>query len=179
MIFTGPIYIHWFENNGKPTTLRQRLEMRKTCGPYQFTPTYGPRKGVGFYQSSRGLSMGDATIDLRLTLANDHLSGRLSRIDGYYCDEDQDQTLIPIVARFPHKQGFLPGWTMGAGMAASLEFDIYDDIEDAARAAHDVAERAAEREREYQAKERERMDAEDAAEEEDEDEEFDELAWVG
>jgi hypothetical protein len=133
------IYIHTFEKNGRKPTLKERAEMRKCCGPYQWTPTE-PGKGRGFYQSSRGLRCGDSTFDLRLEEANDHVDGRLSHINGYYCDEQGDgDTLMPIIARLPHGHGFLAGWTMGAGMCASIASTIYADIEDAARAAHDMA----------------------------------------
>lgn len=131
--------------------LAKRLESRRYCGPYRWRPAK-PGNGRGFYQHSRHLACGDSTFDLRLELANDHLSdhgyGSLSRIDGYYADNFQDCTLTPIVARLPHGRGFLAGWTMGTGMIARLAPDIHETIEDAARAAHSEAERDAERQRE-------------------------------
>ena len=149
--------------------LRKRLENRKLCGPYHWTPSE-PGKGRGFYMASTGLACAKhgSGFDLRLEWANDILRGnRLSHVMGYYCDEDSDgETLQPIVARLPHGRGFLAGWTMGAGMCASLDATIWDDIEDAAREAHRMAERDAERERDYQAAERERIDAEEREERE-------------
>lgn len=149
MIFQGPIYIHTFGTT-RPS-LRRRLEMRKCCGPYQWTPSE-PGKGRGFYQSNEGeLMTGDSTFRLRLYWANSFLNGpgRAGDIDGYYCDADMDgDTLKPIVARLNHGRGYLAGWTMGAGMCASIDADIYGTPEDAARAAHDLAERDAERNRE-------------------------------
>lgn len=133
--------------------LRERLNSREHVGPYYWTPSE-PGKGRGFYQASHGLACGDSTFRLRLDYANDHLSGsRLSRINGYYCDEFQDQTLVPIIARLPHGRGFLAGWTMGANMAACVDSTIYDSEHDAALAAHDMAERDAEKERDYRANE--------------------------
>lgn len=131
------IYIHGFEtSNGKPPSLKERAEMRKVCGPYQWTPSE-PGKGRGFYQSSKGLRMGDSTFKLRLESANDSLSGRLSMIDGYFTDEDcSSDTLKPIIARLNHNRGFLAGWTMGKGMCASLDADVYETAEEAAMAAH-------------------------------------------
>jgi hypothetical protein len=131
--------------------LRKRLESREYVGPYYFEPAK-PGTGRGFYQASRGLACGDGTFSLRLEWANDHLSGsRLSNIDGYFCDPDGDgDTLKPIVARLPHGRGFLAGWTMGNGMAASMDATIWETIEDAARAAHDLADHDAENERDYQ-----------------------------
>lgn len=130
--------------------MAKRLASREHCGPYYWTPAK-PGTGRGFYQSSKGLYCDKAgsTFDLRLESANDHLQGRLSFIDGYFCDSDGDgDTLQPIVARLPKGRGFLAGWTMGTGMCASLDCDIYSDISDAAMAAHDMAERDAEKNRE-------------------------------
>lgn len=153
------IYIHTFERNGKPATLRERLEMRKTCGPYRWTPAE-PGQGRGFYQSSKGLWCGDSTFDLRLVYANELLPWyfKLRRTEGYYVD--MDEILTPIVARLPHGRGFLAGWTMGPGMCASLDGHVWHDPESAARAAHQEAEQAAEREREYRERESEQEDSE-------------------
>ena len=121
--------------------MRKRFASREHVGPYCWTPTT-PGKGRGFYQSSDGLRCDKAgsTFDLRLELANDHLHGaRLSSINGYYCDRNEDQTLTPIIARLPRGRGFLAGWTMGNGMAASIGADIYATAEDAAYAAHSMA----------------------------------------
>jgi hypothetical protein len=132
--------------------LRQRLESRQYAGPYYFTPAK-PGTGRGFYQASHGLACDRAgsTFRLRLELANDHLSGRIALTRGYYCDLHQDSTLTPIIARLPHGRGFLAGWTMGAGMVASLDATIWESEREAAMAAHDMAERDAEREREREA----------------------------
>lgn len=136
--------------------MRQRLESRKHCGPYYWTPTK-PGAGRGFYQSSKGLhcDKAGATFDLRLEEANDHLQGsRLSHITGYYCDRDGDgDTLQPIIARLPRGRGYLAGWTMGAGMCAAIDCGIYATPEDAAHAAHSKAEYDAEESRDRQADE--------------------------
>lgn len=126
--------------------LRKRLESREHVGPYYFEPAK-PGTGRGFYQASRGLACGDSTFSLRLEWANDHLRGsRIAHINGYYCDDYQDTTLTPIIARLPHSRGFLAGWTMGNNMAASINATIWETAEDAARAAHDLAESDADRE---------------------------------
>lgn len=150
------IYIH---TGG---SLPERLKLRKHCGPYQWTPAE-PGKGRGFYQSSKGLSMGDGPLDLRLKLANDceDVGRDLSRIDGYWTNEDCDESLTPIIALLPRSRGFLAGWTMGKGMYASIGAEIYDSEREAARAAHHDAEYAAEREREYQAEENARIEEEE------------------
>lgn len=138
--------------------LNERAKARKVVGPYKWSPSK-PMAGRGFYQAQAGLCMDrtGSTIDLRLEHANGHLEGsRLRYVNGYYCDSDWDgDTLQPIIARLPHGRGYLAGWTMGPGMAASLAADIWADPKDAARAAHGVAERDAEASREYQLAEEE------------------------
>lgn len=146
-------------------SLAARRDARKFCGPYHWTPAK-PGAGRGFYQASNGglrIDQAGSSFALRLEWANDLLprGSRLGLINGYYCDEFQDCTMVPIVARLPRSRGFLAGWTMGAGMYASLDATIWEIAEDAARAAHDMAERDAEREREYQERERERFEAEE------------------
>lgn len=127
--------------------MAERLKSREHTGPYYWTPAK-PGTGRGFYQSSDYLACGDSTFDLRLDYANTHLREfRFARIEAYWCDSDGFTSLTPIVARLPHGRGFLAGWTMGKGMAASLDATIYGDISDAAIAAHDMAERDAENER--------------------------------
>jgi len=139
--------------------MAKRLKSREHVGPYCWSPTQ-PGKGRGFYQSSKGLFCDKAgsTFELRLAMANEFLShSRVSHINGYYCDADgEGDTLQPIVARLPHGRGYLAGWTMGAGMAASLDSYIWEDIEEAARAAHDLAEQDAEKSRDEQQAERDK-----------------------
>lgn len=137
---------------GRP--LADRLKARRYCGPYRWAPAK-PGSGRGFYSGPSALDMDarGSSFRLRIEDANDHIRDRRNQIRGYYCDSDCIDTLQPIIARLPRGRGFLAGWTMGAGMCASLEGDIYPDAESAAGAAHDVAEYAAEREREYQEEE--------------------------
>lgn len=128
---------------GRP--LEARLASRKYCGPYRWTPA-APGTGRGFYSGSSALDMDShgSSFRLRLEDANDHIRGRRNQIRGYYCDPDCTDTLQPIIARLPRGRGFLAGWTMGAGMCASLEGDIYPDAGSAASAAHCVARDVAE-----------------------------------
>ena len=164
------IYVHtWQTSDGHTPTLRERAEMRKTCGPYQLTPQDAiKRESIGFYTASRGLAMGDGPIRLRLVLANDQEIGRLSDVQGYYTDQEfQNETMKPIIARLPRSRGYLAGWTMGKGMCAKLETRLYIDAEDAARAAHSIAEYDAAEESNYQAREREREQLEELSEVED------------
>ena len=128
--------------------LKARLDSRKVCGPYRWTPSRAGN-GRGFYMASNGFEMDrhGSTLRLRIEPANDHINGRLAGTTGYYCDRDGDQVLEPIIARLPHGRGFLSGWTMGAGMCASLDGRVQDDIESAAYMAHRIAEMDADRSR--------------------------------
>lgn len=132
--------------------LKERAKARKGGGPYRWTPSK-PGKGRSFYMASEGFAMAShgSALDLRIELANDHLpNSRLSMTNGYYPDLDMSDTLQPIIARLPRGRGFLAGWTMGAGMCASLDVTIWDDEGQAAHAAHDMAESDAEKSREAQ-----------------------------
>lgn len=141
--------------------LRARLESRRYVGPYQYTvPTPGPTAGRGYYASDdNGAS---ETRDSMFRLRACEPPRRFDH--GWYCDDLQHDSIRPVVLRLPHGRGFLAGWTMGAGMASTIEPGLYLDEKDAWRAADSAAESAAEAEREYQAEERERIEAEEAEE---------------
>ena len=140
--------------------LAERAKRRKVVGPYRIQPR-DPKlcDSIGFYMSDGYMRIADhgAGINLRLWSANDFLGySRLSQITGYYCDADgEGDTLQPIIARLPNNRGFLAGWTMGAGMCASLGRDIYPNEVDAAIAAHGKAEYDAELSREREEEEEE------------------------
>ncbi|SCY04420.1 hypothetical protein [Rhizobium sp. NFACC06-2] len=131
--------------------MAERIKSRKFCGPYRWTPSV-PGSGRGFYQASHGLLMDrhGSSLNLRLEEANEHLGhSRLRFTTGYYADPyGEGDTLKPIIARLPRNRGFLAGWTMGEGMAASVSGTIYETEEEAAYAAHSEAEHDAERCRE-------------------------------
>jgi len=141
MTLTGStIYLH---NWRRPLPLR--VQNRKVVGPYMYTvPTAGRGLGRGYYASDDQGTTGDATFRLRSC-------ERPARVNGWYCDDMQDQTITACVLRLPRGRGFLAGWTMGKGMASSVDFDLYAEERDAWYAADSMAEHAAEREREYQA----------------------------
>jgi predicted GNAT superfamily acetyltransferase len=65
------------------------------------------------------------------------------RIDhtGWFCDE-YGTKIRGIVVALPHGR-FLAGWSMGEGMASTVDADLYDTAEDAAYAADSMAESAA------------------------------------
>lgn len=163
------IYIHTYQTkDGHVPTLEERLAMRRHCGPYEWTPRNTAKSdGFGFYAASNGLAMGDGPCTLRLELANDHLTGRLSDTRGYYTNSFCDETVKPIIARLPHGRGYLAGYTLGRGMASGLETDLYDSPESAAHAAHSIAENVAELNREDEEQYQAELDAEENADSED------------
>jgi hypothetical protein len=107
-------------------------------------PAAGRGQGRGYYARDDQGTPGDSTFSLRSC-------ERPARVNGWYCDAFQDQTITACVLRLPHNRGFLAGWTMGKGMASSVDFEIYQEEQDAWRAADSMAENAADKEREYQA----------------------------
>ena len=123
--------------------LRRQKETRKVCGGYYHAPVPNTHNGRGFYLSDAGQPF------TRWDWC-DEISGARIRHTGWWTDEYCDSKIRGIVVRLPHGR-FMAGWSMGEGMASSLDPDVYDDIIDAARAADSIAETAAEREREYQA----------------------------
>ena len=68
---------------------------------------------------------------------------------GWFADIYQGSTIRGIVAKLPKNRGYLPGWSIGEGMASVLDAGtVYDDASDAARVADKMAENAAELNRE-------------------------------
>lgn len=128
-------------------SLKTRAASRKNgaTGGYYHAPTPNNREGIGFYlESSDGCPFG-----LRWQWADD-VEGARIRHTGWYADECGFETIRGIVFRLPHGRGFLAGWSMGEGMASTVDFYVFDSERDAAYAADSMAERAAESERQYQ-----------------------------
>jgi hypothetical protein len=143
-------------------SLRQRAESRKPgramCGDYYHAPTPDGAKGRGFY-----LTSSDA-LGLRWQWA-DECEGARIRHTGWFCDDDQCEKIRGIVMRLPRGRGFLAGWSMGEGMASTVDYSpIFDNAADAAACADSMAENAADNEREYQARESARVEARELAE---------------
>lgn len=136
--------------------MAKRLERYKNhvTGPYYHAPKPGA-DGRGFYLNSDGMP------GLRWQWCDDVTSS--IRHTGWLTDEFGDsETIRGVVFRLPSGRGFLAGWSMGEGMASSLEYAVYDDESAAAHVADSLAENAAEKEREYQAAERARFEEEAA-----------------
>lgn len=89
-----------------------------------------------FYREPRGLALREAEKPRWL----DH--------DGWFTDDQQDNTLRPRVWLLPHGR-FLAGYDASAWDTVRLDAAVYDDEREAWRAADHMAERDAETERDY------------------------------
>lgn len=139
--FTWPRYVATLT---PLSSLRKKREMRKVCGGYYHAPTPNANNGRGFYLDDAGQPF------TRWQWADDVEGAHISH-SGWFTDDYGDSEKIRgIVILLPHGR-YMAGWSMGEGMASTIEPDVYDDIVDAARVADSIAENAADHEREYQA----------------------------
>lgn len=141
--FTWPRYVARMACG--PVALRKKWEGRKVCGEYYHAPRPEQAgKGRSFYLNSDGQPF------TRWQWCDDVPGVRIDHT-GWFTDEYGDSEKIRgIVVALPHGR-FLAGWSMGEGMASTVDADVYDTAEDAAFAADSMAEHAAEDEREYHA----------------------------
>ena len=123
--------------------LRKQRETRRYCGGYYHAPTPNAHNGRGFYLS-------DAGQPFTRWEWCDNIDGANIDHTGWWTDEYCDSKIRGIVVRLPHGR-FMAGWSMGEGMASTIEPGVFDDIDDAARMADEHARVAADNEREYQA----------------------------
>ena len=124
--------------------LRKKRELRKVCGGYYHAPKPNSNNGRGFYLSDAGQPF------TRWQWADDVEGAHISH-SGWFTDDYGDSEKIRgIVVLLPHGR-YMAGWSMGEGMASTIEPGVFDDIDDAARMADEHARVAADNEREYQA----------------------------
>ena len=154
--FAGFHFPKWVWNLPKGKLAKRLADSRTACtSGYYHAPTPNQGNGIGFYLS-------DSTAPgLRWQWADEVI--RLGH-KGWYSNEDCSEEIRGLVFRLPRSRGFLAGWSMGEGMASSLDYDIHHTIEEAARAADGMAESTAEEQREYEEQEREKMEAEEREE---------------
>jgi hypothetical protein len=132
-------------------TRAERLERARSgqaCGPYRHAPqplTGGPHPGKGVYHSGGALGRWNWADEVDSSISH----------KGWYCDDWMSEVIRGIVISLPHGL-YSSGWSMGEGMAASIDGGIYADSLEAARAADDSARTATECEREFQDTERAR-----------------------
>ena len=123
--------------------LRKKRELRKVCGGYYHAPKPNSNNGRGFYLSDAGQPF---TRWQWCDEACDSIQH-----SGWFTDEYGDSEKIRgIVVLLPHGR-YMAGWSMGEGMASTLEPGVFDAIDEAAQMADEHARVAAENEREYQA----------------------------
>ena len=130
--------------------LRAKRETRKFTGGYYHSPKPNAPDGTVFYLDDAGQPF------TRWRWCDDIDSS--IRHTGWWFDDDCNDKIRGIVVLLPHGR-YMAGWSMGEGMASTLEPGVFDDIDEAARMADEHARCAAEHEREY------REDLEDEPEE--------------
>lgn len=139
--FAGFSWPRYVANMATLQTLHKKKEQRRYTGGYYHAPKPNA-SGKGFYLDS------DNQPFTRWRWCDD--VAQSIRHAGWFCDEHGDGSKIRgLVVYLPHGR-FMAGWSMGEGMASSVEEDIYDDETSAAYTADSMAENAAEKEREYQ-----------------------------
>lgn len=151
--FQWPRYLATLPAGPLSRRAADRKPGRVMCGDYYHAPTPDGAKGRGFYLDSEGMP------GLRWQWA-DETEGAGIGHTGWFCDDIESETIRGVVFRLPRGRGFLAGWSMGEGMASSVDYSpIFDNAADAAACADSMAESAAESEREYQARENEKAEA--------------------
>lgn len=137
--FTWPRYVATLT---PITKLREKRKARRLTGGYYHAPSSNST-GRGFYLSDAGQPF------TRWQWADD-VDGSHIHHSGWWTDDYCDSKIRGIVVLLPHGR-FLAGWSMGKGMASTIEPELFTDITEAAQQADECARVAAEHEREYQA----------------------------
>jgi hypothetical protein len=156
--FAWPRYVGTLPRGSLANRFKNR-HSRGLTGDYYHAPAPDAAKGRGFYLESDGMPR------LRWQWA-DECEGARIRHSGWFCHDDGcGETIRGIVMRLPRGRGFLAGWSMGEGMASTIDYSpIFDNAADAAACADSMAENAADDEREYQAREWAKVEARELAE---------------
>lgn len=127
-----------------PAALRRKWQGRRMCSEYYHAPR--PESagiGRGFYLESDGQPF------TRWQWADDAYASIGHR--GWFTDDYCEDKIRGIVISLPHGR-FIAGWSMGEGMASSVDCSpVFGSAIDAAIYADRLAESAAESEREHQA----------------------------
>lgn len=144
--FAGFAWPRYVANMATLQTLYKKKAQRQFTGGYYHAPKPNA--------SGRGFYLDDAGQPFTRWKWCDDVEGSI-RHTGWFTDEYGDgEKIRGIVVYLPHGR-FMAGWSMGEGMASSVDADLYDDETAAAFAADSMAETAAEKEREYQESNRE------------------------
>jgi hypothetical protein len=126
----------WMLERGSIAKRKQYMRNPVT-GPYSGSPTPNQSKGWAFY------------------LASDFMPGLRYETVGGFSAFDGSESFDGLVMRLPHGRGFLAGWTMGEGMASSIDADIIEDEDEARRVARNMAEDALNEQIEFNASQEE------------------------
>lgn len=122
--------------------LRKKRNGRRFTGGYYHAPKPNSNNGRGFY-------LGDAGQPFTRWKWCDEACDSI-RHSGWYTDDLGDSEKIHgIVILLPHGR-YMAGWSMGEGMASTIEPGVFDDINEAAQMADEHARVAADAEYEYQ-----------------------------
>lgn len=123
-------------------TLADRMKARRsprvTGDYYQSVPRPNNRES-SFYLAS------DFMPGLRWEYAGE---SRQIKHTGWFIDDWSGDTVSGLVMRLPRSRGFVPGWTLGEGMASGIEYKVFEDFDDCAMYADEIARVYAENERE-------------------------------
>ena len=138
--FAGFLWPRYVATLTSLNALRAKRESRKHCGDYYHSPKPNAPDGTVFYLDDAGQPF------TRWRWCDDIDSS--IRHTGWWFDDDCNDKIRGIVILLPHGR-YMAGWSMGEGMASTLEPGVFEDIEDAARMADEHARCAAEHEREY------------------------------
>ncbi len=144
--FAWPMRIAEFHTSRHNT--RKLSNGREVAARMRFAYYHAPKPIVARGDHGRGFYLAsDGAPGLRWQWADD--VARSIRHKGWWTDPHGDgDTIRGLVFRLTHGRGFLAGWSMGEGMASTVEYAIFEDEVDAARAADELARIAAEREME-------------------------------
>ena len=124
--------------------LRKKREGRRFTGGYYHAPKPNANNGRGFYLDDAGQPF------TRWQWADDVEGAHISHSGWFTDDYGTGDKIRGIVVLLPHGR-FMAGWSMGEGMASTIEPGVFDAIDEAAQMADEHARVAAENEREYQA----------------------------
>ena len=132
--------------SGSWTGRRFKVNTAYTTAPEPIRGRATRAETTSYYDGS------DFAPGLRMAYADECDNVRIEHTGWYTDEEGQGELMRGVVLRLPHGRGFLAGWSLGNGMAATVERSIIDNERDAAYQADRIAELAAEKECEYQAK---------------------------
>ncbi|QOI69631.1 hypothetical protein JT328_gp15 [Aeromonas phage BUCT551] len=136
--FNYPRYIAALPRGNMADRLARRSPV--VCGKtYQPNPAPVGEPGT----LARSFYLGDGSQPFTRWAWCDDVDDRILHTGWFTTNDGDGDKVRGIVVRLPHGRGFLAGWAMGEGMAATVHRDVYADDVEAARAADCFAEAVA------------------------------------